>query len=281
VDRSVGASAFFLLDKPVDGRLAAPVGKKGVMNRAILALIPARGGSKGVARKNILSIAGKPLVAYSILQALASKWINRVVVSTDDQEIADVARAWGAEVPFLRPAWCAEDGSPDIDVFRHALEWFAEHEGYVPEVIVHLRPPGPVRRVEHIDEAIELLLSHPEADAVRSVSVARQTPYKMWQVTEEGYLKPVLQLAGVPDCQSVPRQRLPLVYWQNGYVDVVRPRAILEKQSMWGDCAIPYVVDEQLYEVDYPEDIPAVERALKQLDRSETQASTQLSRHPV
>jgi len=255
----------------------------GMRNRPerILAFIPARGGSKGVPRKNIIPIAGKPLIAYSILQALESKRIDRVVVSTDDEEIAGVARSWGAEVPFMRPAWCAEDTSPDIDVFRHALEWFAEREGYVPDLIVHLRPPGPVRRVEHIDEAIELLLSHPEADAVRSVSLARQTPYKMWHVTSSGYLNPVLQLEDIPDCQSIPRQRLPLVYWQNGYVDVIRPRAILEKRSMWGNCAVPYFIDDQMYEVDYPEDIPAVERALKQLDRSETQASTQLSRHPV
>lgn len=251
------------------------------MNRAILALIPARGGSKGVARKNILSIAGKPLVAYSILQALASKWINRVVVSTDDQEIADVARAWGAEVPFLRPAWCAEDGSPDIDVFRHALEWFAEHEGYVPEVIVHLRPPGPVRRVEHIDEAIELLLSHPEADAVRSVMLARQTPYKMWRLDQGGKLQPLLRMDNTSDCQSLPRQRLPMVYWQNGYVDVIRPRAILDKQSMWGTCVLPYIHNEPLLEVDYPEDIPAVEAALMRLQKPEEHATVQGVRHSV
>lgn len=251
------------------------------LRRSILALIPARGGSKGVPRKNIISLAGKPLIAYSIRHALSSRWINRVVVSTDDQEIAEIAREWGAEVPFIRPDWCAQDDSPDIDVFRHALTWLREEEQYIPEVVVHLRPPGPVRQVKHIDEAIGLLLAHPEADAVRSVSVARQTPYKMWQQTETGYLKPVLQLAGEPDCQSVPRQRLPLVYWQNGYVDVIRPRAILDKQSMWGNCAIPYFIDEQLYEVDYPEDIPAVERALMQLDQSETQTSSRLSRHPV
>lgn len=252
------------------------------MPTPIMALIPARGGSKGVPRKNILPIAGKPLIAYSIQQALASRLINRVVVSTDDHEIAEVAREWGAEVPFIRPAWCAQDMSPDIDVFRHALTWFKDQEQYRPEVVVHLRPPGPVRQVKHIDEAIELLLSHPEADAVRSVSLARQTPYKMWHVTAEGYLKPVLRMPEMPDCQSVPRQRLPLVYWQNGYVDVIRPCAILDKHSMWGNCAIPYLIDEQLYyEVDYPEDIPAVERALMQLDQSETQTGSRLSRHPV
>jgi len=248
---------------------------------SVLALIPARGGSKGVPRKNILPIAGKPLIAYSILQAHASGLINRVVVSTDDEEIASIAREWGAEVPFIRPAWCAKDGSPDIDVFRHALGWFQEHEGYRPEVIVHLRPPGPVRLVKHIDEATSLLLSHPEADAVRSVTLARQTPYKMWHVSPEGYLLPVLELPGVPDCQSLPRQGLPLVYWQNGYVDVVRPRAILEKQAMWGRCVLPYHIDEHLYEVDYPEDIAQVERALQRLEQSHQPPDTQLSRHPV
>lgn len=251
------------------------------MDRTILALIPARGGSKGVPRKNILPLAGKPLIAYSILQALASKWINRVVVSTDDEEIAQVAREWGAEVPFMRPAWCAEDASPDIDVFHHALTWLAEQEGYRPELVVHLRPPGPVRRVEHIDQAIELLLAHPEADAVRSVSVARQTPYKMWHVTGSGHLQPLLQLQDLPDCQSLPRQRLPIVYWQNGYVDVIRPRAILDKQSMWGTCALPYVHNEELLEVDYPEDIPAVEQALHRMQYGDERTITQGMRHPV
>ncbi len=251
------------------------------MDRTILALIPARGGSKGVPRKNILPLAGKPLIAYSILQALASKWINRVVVSTDDEEIAQIARQWGAEVPFIRPAWCAEDMSPDIDVFRHALNWFSDQESCIPELVVHLRPPGPVRRVEHIDEAIELLLAHPEADAVRSVSLARQTPYKMWRMTSTGHMQPVLQIQDLPDCQSLPRQRLPIVYWQNGYVDVIRPRAILDKRSMWGTCVLPYILNEQLLEVDYPEDIPAVEEALKRMEQPEERATVQNMRHPV
>ncbi len=254
-----------------------------LMEQRILALIPARGGSKGVPRKNIIPVAGKPLIAYSILHALESRFINRVIVSTDDAEIAAVAREWGGEVPFIRPAWCAQDLSPDIDVFRHALTWLRDADQYSPDIVVHLRPPGPVRRVAHIDEAIALLLSHPEADAVRSVSPARQTPYKMWHLTEQGYLEPVLRLTDVPDCQSLPRQRLPLVYWQNGYVDVVRSAAIFDKRSMWGDCAIPYVIDEHLYEVDYPEDIPAVERALQRLHQSESETPVvpQLARHPV
>jgi CMP-N-acetylneuraminic acid synthetase len=233
----------------------------------VLALIPARGGSKGLPRKNVLPLAGKPLIAYSILQAQQSRYISRVIVSTDDAEIASVAREWGAEVPFVRPAEFADDLSPDIDVFRHALCWLAANQGYEPDLVVHLRPTGPARRVERIDQAIELLTGHPECDAVRSVSPALQTPFKMWFVTPQGHLEPVLRLDGMKDCQSRPRQQLPAVYWQNGYVDVIRPRAVLEKDSMWGDSALPLVVDEPMLEIDYPEDLPAVEEALRRLEQ--------------
>jgi CMP-N,N'-diacetyllegionaminic acid synthase len=252
------------------------------MPEEILALIPARGGSKGIPRKNLIMLAGKPLIAYSILQGLESQRVTRVLVSTDDPEIAQVAREWGAEVPFLRPAEYAEDQSPDIQVFRHALAWLEAQEGYRPEMVVHLRPTGPVRSTHDIDRAIALLETHPEADAVRSVSPALQTPYKMWHLTPEGYLRPVLRLEGVPDSQSLPRQQLPPVYWQNGYVDVIRPRAVLEQDSMWGRCALPFIVHDSLFELDYPEDIPAVEAALLGREiRQPVGHATDRVRHPV
>lgn len=252
----------------------------------ILALIPARGGSKGIPRKNIMMLAGKPLIAYSIIQGQQSSYINRVIVSTDDQEIAGVSREWGAEVPFMRPVALAGDLSPDIDAFRHALEWLQANENYVPDAIVHLRAPGPVRKIEHIDAAIKLLLDNPDADAVRSVRLAQQTPYKMWHITDDNKLSPLLKVDGMPDCQSVPRQMLPKVYWQNGYVDVIRPRAVLEKNSMWGDSALPFVIEEKLFELDYPEDIPAVETALLRLQaglplETESEDTPSSERHPV
>jgi CMP-N,N'-diacetyllegionaminic acid synthase len=228
----------------------------------VLALIPARGGSKSIPRKNIIEIAGKPLIAWSIQHALESTRITRVVVSTEDPEIADVARQFGAEVPFVRPAEYAEDLSPDIDVFRHALEFLAEAEGYQPEIVAHLRATGPVRRVGDIDAAIDILAARPDADALRSVSLVHQTPYKMWQVGDDGVMEPLLRLDGVQDPQSVPRQVLPSVYWQNGYVDLLRPRA-LEKGSMWGERVLPFIVETNLFDLDYPEDIAPMERALR------------------
>jgi CMP-N,N'-diacetyllegionaminic acid synthase len=247
----------------------------------VLALIPARGGSKSIPRKNVMEVAGKPLIAWSILHALQSSLVTRVIVSTDDTEIASVAEDYGAEVPFVRPAEFAQDLSPDIDVFRHALEFLANHEGYKPDMIVHLRPTGPVRRVRDIDAAIDLLAGSPEADAVRSVSLVHQTPYKMWTLRDDGSMEPLLHLPGLSDCQSRPRQSLPLAYWQNGYVDVLRPRAVLEKRSMWGDRVLPFVIETGLFDIDYPEDVAPVEEAMRCLELDLDLPRAHGDRHPV
>ena len=230
----------------------------------ILALIPARGGSKSIPRKNLLMIAGKPLIAHSIEQALASRRITRTIVSTDDPEIAEVARHFGAETPFVRPAEFAQDLSPDIDVFRHALEYLRARENYMCELVVHLRPTGPVRRVDLIDQAIELMLNHPEADSLRSANRSIQTPFKMWKI-EDGYLEPMVSIEGITEPYCLPRQMLPETYWQNGYVDIVRPAVVLELGMMCGRKAIPFIVDEPMLEIDYLEDVPKVEQALLKL----------------
>jgi N-acylneuraminate cytidylyltransferase len=231
----------------------------------VLALIPARGGSKSIPRKNLLMIGGKPLLAYSIEQALAANLITRTVVSTDDDEIADIARQFGAEVPFKRPAEYAHDLSPDIDVFRHALEWLRTNESYEPALVVHLRPTGPVRRVDLIDQAIEMISQNDQVDSLRSVSLALQTPYKMWKIID-GKLQPIVELDGIAEPYSLPRQQLPRVYWQNGYVDIVRPRVVLEHDSMCGKEILSFVVDEPMLEIDHADDVARVEAALRDFD---------------
>lgn len=245
----------------------------------VLALIPARGGSKGLPRKNVLPLAGKPVIAYTIEVALASGRVTRTVVSTDDAEIAEKALAHGAEVPFLRPAELAQDTSPDIDVFRHALEWLRENDGYEPELVVHLRPTNPLRRVADVDKAIDLIAAHPEADALRSVSWPVQTPYKMWRL-QDGYLVPLLELEGVTDSHSLPRQALPEVWWQNGYVDVVRPRTVLELGSMTGRCVLPLVVEDPGIELDYEDQLASIEAVLEGKERARNEGPGR-ARHPV
>ena len=246
----------------------------------ILALIPARGGSKSIPRKNLLHIAGRPLIAYAIAHALASRHITRAIVSTDDAEIAEVAAACGAEVPFLRPAEFARDDSPDIDVFRHALGWLRDHD-QACDLVVHLRPTGPVRRPALIDAAIELMLAHPEADSLRSVSPPTESPFKMWRIAG-GYLEPVATVAGMAEPHSAPRQLLPEVFWQNGYVDVIRPPVVLDDGSMCGRVILPFIVDEPIFEIDYPDSIAPVEAALAGIARGIWPAADPAGgRHPV
>lgn len=240
----------------------------------VLALIPARGGSKGLPRKNVLPLAGKPLIVYSIETALAATLVRRTIVSTDDDEIAQVARAAGAEVPFMRPSELAEDDSTDLEVFRHALKRL---EGYEPELVVHLRPTNPLRRPERVDEAIRAMLDDPEADALRSVSWPKQTPYKMWHLAGR-YLAPIAEVAGVPEAHSAPRQGLPEVWWQNGYVDIVRPRTVLELHSMTGERVLPFVVQDPFVEIDYADAFAAAEELLRRGDDDERNPEI---RHPA
>ncbi|TLN21545.1 acylneuraminate cytidylyltransferase family protein, partial [bacterium] len=216
----------------------------------VLAIIPARGGSKGIPRKNIREFGGYPLIAYSIAASLQAETVTRVIVSTDDEEIAAVARAWGAETPFLRPAEFAQDNTLDLPVFQHVLRWLAENEGYHPDVVVQLRPTSPVRPVGLVDEAVRCLLDHPEADSVRGVVPAGQNPHKMWRIDpESGRMKNLIDVPGIPEPYNAPRQALPPVYWQTGHIDAIRPRAILEANSMSGQVVLPVMVDPR-YTVD-------------------------------
>ena len=216
----------------------------------ILALIPARGGSKGIPRKNIRSFAGYPLIAWSAAAAKQASLVTRVIVSTDDEEIAEVARAWGAETPFLRPAELAQDKTADLPVFQHALKFLEEIEGYRPDIVIQLRPTSPIRPKNMVDDAIRILLNHPEADCVRGVVPAAQNPFKMWRFNgEEKPLAPLLQAEGIPEPYNAPRQILPLVYWQTGHIDAIRVSTITGKNSLTGDVVYPLVIDPK-YTVD-------------------------------
>ncbi len=216
----------------------------------ILALIPARGGSKGIPRKNIRSFAGYPLIAWSIAAAKQSELVTRVIVSTDDAEIAAVAREWGAETPFLRPAEFAQDKTTDLPVFEHALKWLEGMESYHPDIVVQLRPTSPIRPKTMVDDAIRILLNHEDADCVRGVVPAGQNPFKMWRFNgERKPLNPLLEMEGVAEPYNAPRQILPPVYWQTGHIDAIRESTIIKKESLTGDVIYPLLIDPK-YTVD-------------------------------
>lgn len=230
---------------------------------SVCAIIPARGGSKGIPKKNIVPVAGKPLLTYSIESAQASTYIERVIVSTDDEEIAKVAVSWRAEVPFMRPIELAEDTVLDLPVFQQALTWLEEHENYKPKIIVHLRPTSPLRKTAQIDEAIELLLANPKADSVRSVSVPSQHPYRMFSIGKDGFLHPLLKTEHKQP-YLLRRQELPPVYWYNCVIDVTRHKTIFGKQSMTGKYIVPYIMDSKfVVDIDSPDDLLVAEAKVR------------------
>jgi CMP-N-acetylneuraminic acid synthetase len=212
----------------------------------VLALIPARGGSKSIARKNLRPLGGHPLLAWSVAAAQQSRHVGRVLVSTDDEEIREAALAYGAEAPFLRPAELAADDTPDLPVFRHGLDWLRAH-GYRPGLVVHLRPTSPLRPPGLIDAAIDALRDDPFAHAIRTVCAPAQSPFKMWRL-QGAHLKPLLG-CDFPEPYNQPRQRLPPVFWQTGHVDVARRATLEERDSMTGSCIHAYLVDPS-YAVD-------------------------------
>ena len=230
---------------------------------SVVAIIPARGGSKGIPKKNILPVNGLPLIVHSIESALASTLINRVIVSTDSEEIRDIAVAAGAEVPFLRPPDLSGDLVLDLPVFKHALMFFRNNEGYVPDVVVHLRPTSPYRRPEWIDDAIRLLQSDASADSVRSVSEPEKHPYRMFTLDGDGYLDPIMKhLHPVP--YLLRRQDLPKVYFYNCVIDVTSPRTIFEKHSMTGDKILPYIMNsDDVIDIDTRRDLKLAELFFK------------------
>ena len=233
----------------------------------ILGIIPARGGSKGIPRKNIRDFTGYPLIAYSIAAGLQSQHITRLIVTTDDPEIADIAKSFGAEVPFIRPAALAQDDTLDLPVFQHALNWLEEEDGYKPQAVVHLRPTSPVRPVGLVDESIEIMLEHPQADSVRGVVPAGQNPFKMWQIGPYGKMTPLLQVEGIDEPYNAPRQSLPKVYWHTGIIDVIRPYVILEKNSMSGDVILPVYVDPVYsVDIDTPQDWAECEHLIREMN---------------
>ena len=232
----------------------------------ICAIIPARGGSKGLPRKNLAILHNVPLIAHSIHHGLESDLINRVIVSTDDDEIASLALKYGAEVPFMRPSEYAKDHTPDYPVFRHALEWLEENENYFPDVIVQLRPTAPIIPKGFIDKGIELFINNSDADSLRAVCLTSITPYKMWKI-EDGLLVPLMEW-NKRESYNTARQLLPKVYWQTGALDIFWHKTVFTKNSLTGEKIIPFIMDEKIaVDIDNEIDLLVAEKILENFDK--------------
>jgi CMP-N-acetylneuraminic acid synthetase len=232
-----------------------------MIGKEICGLIPAREGSKGIPHKNIIDLEGHPLIAYSIALAKLSKHINRVVVSTDSEEIAKIALKYGAEVPFLRPKKFATDKSTDLEFVEHALGWFEKNEGRIPDYLVHLRPTTPLRDPQIVDKAIRLMVNNRGATALRSVHETRESPYKLLGM-ENGYLVGLFPNDPRVEYYNLPRQAFPPVYQPNGYVDILESENILKTGRLHGEKTLGFVT-EDVGELDRMEDIERIQYFLK------------------
>ncbi|KNZ70110.1 acylneuraminate cytidylyltransferase [Thermincola ferriacetica] len=230
--------------------------------KTILALITARGGSKGLPGKNIRPLLGKPLIAWTIEQALDCPYLDRVVVSTDDREIAETARGFGAEVPFLRPPELATDEAKSIDVVLHALDYFAQQNDEY-DYLVLLQPTSPLRRKEDIGRALELLIRNAaRADSLVSVGeISHGHPAMVQKIDDEGLLQPFLGQR----ITALRRQDLSPAYVPYGVVFISKVDKLKLLKTFYQEKTLPYVIQRwQHYEIDDIYDFIVTEAILKQ-----------------
>lgn len=234
----------------------------------VIALIPARSGSKGVPNKNTRLLGGYPLIAWSIMAAKKARSIDRVIVSTDSYEYAQLAIQLGAEAPFLRPAEISGDRSTDFDFIAHALDWFADDSGE-PEYIVHIRPTTPFRDPAQIDAAVRLFQSSKVATALRSAQEMPESAYKNFEIAPEGQFKRLGADGTELDAANNARQQFPATYQANGYVDVLSTRFIRDNGLIHGDWVLPFITPT-VVEVDTEDDFALLEYQLARTPKIST-----------
>lgn len=226
----------------------------------VLGVVPARGGSKGIPRKNLRPLAGRPLLAFTAETALRAERLDRVVLTTDDEEIAGVGRRLGLDVPFLRPPELARDDTPTLPVVRHAVGWL-EERGERYDAVCLLQPTSPLRSPADVDACVRLL-EETGADSVVSVLPVpdEHNPHWVWFLAEDGTLASCL---GARD--PLPRrQDLPPAFHRDGSVYVTRRDVVMERDSLYGDRIVPYPMDpDRSANLDEPEEWRRLEARLE------------------
>jgi len=230
-----------------------------INDKIVLAIIPARGGSKGILRKNIKDLCGKPLIAWTIEESLKSKYIDRLIVSTEDKEISEISKAYGAEVPFLRPKELARDDTPGIEPLLHCISWLEDNENYCPYYICTLQCTSPFRRVKHINEALEKLLVK-QGDSIIGVCKSEISPYWMKKI-ENGKLTDFIKNSS----KYNRRQDLPVIYRLNGALYIGKTDILLKNRSWYTDNTLPYVMsNEDSIDIDTIGDFKFAELMMKE-----------------
>ena len=210
----------------------------------ILCIIPARSGSKGIKNKNIMDYNGRPLLAWSIEQAQKCIYEMKIIVSTDSQEYANIAKKYGAEVPFLRPYEISNDFSTDFEFINHCVDWLKTNENYTCDIILQLRPTSPTRKIEDLNKALELFIKNREKfDSLRSVIPFEKSPFKMYSINNDE-LKPLFnEVNNIKEPYNQSRQILPQCYLHNGYIDILNT-SILNENTISGKNILPFIMEE-------------------------------------
>ena len=234
-------------------------------NKRILAIIPARGGSKGLVRKNVRPLSGKPLIAWTIGQALKSEYLDKALVSTDDQETAEISKEFRAQVPFIRPAELAKDTSPTSGAVLHALA-FLEQQGEIYDYIMLLEPTSPLRKPTDIDNALELLLESENADSLISVGeIQLEHPMIVKKIAPNGYVIPYIE--GIKKIHQ--RQQADKAYFPYGVVYICKVSVYKEKRTFYAGKIIPYFIERwQNFEIDDEVDFAIAETLMDIKNRS-------------
>ena len=231
----------------------------------LLTIIPARGGSKGIPKKNIAPLADKPLIAWVIEAARASQNITRLVVDSDSPEIAEVAREWGAETPYLRPAEYARDDTPSITTLQHALRWLEEHEGYIPDYLMCLQAVTPFLTTADIDGAVALALAK-KAEAVVSVAPLKHPPQWLKKVDDDQRLQDYYS----GQTFVARRQDVTPAYELNGAIYMARPQLLLEQGTWYAQQTYAYVMKNEVWvDIDTPFDLQLADLVMRHLKKTE------------
>jgi len=230
----------------------------------VVALIPARSGSKGVPNKNINPLCGVPLIAYTIAVAKKSELIDRIIVSTDSEKYATIARKYGAEVPFLRPSAISGDKATDIQFIEHVINWFENNESFVPEYFVHLRPTTPIRDSEVVDCALRSFIGS-QYTALRSCHKMSESSKKTFEI-DNNKLKSLCGAGFNIESANLSRQSYPQTFDANGYVDIVKLETVKNDKTIHGDKVQAFITDKA-YEIDEVDDIDFLEYILKKKDK--------------
>jgi N-acylneuraminate cytidylyltransferase len=208
-------------------------------------IIPARSGSKGIPNKNIKLFKNKPLIQWSIEQSKESKYFSRVFVSTDSEEYKDIAINCGAEVPFIRPKTISQDLSTDYEFIKHFVNYLQENKINMPDLIVQMRPTYPTRKVDIIDKIINKFIENfDNYDSIRTVIENEKSPYKMYNIINNELVPLFTEVNNIKEPYNQCRQILPKTYLHNGYLDVIKTKSFLEKDSITGDKILSYVMDK-------------------------------------